>query len=39
MARVLCAAVNGIEAFPVEAEIHSGWGDTVIIMLTHSAKV
>jgi len=30
LARVLSAAVNGIEAFPVEVEVHSGWGDAVI---------
>jgi hypothetical protein len=28
LARVLSAAVNGIEAFPVEVEVNSGWGDT-----------
>jgi hypothetical protein len=26
LARVLSAAVNGIEAFPVELEVNSGWG-------------
>jgi hypothetical protein len=25
LARVLSAAVNGIEAFPVEVEVNSGW--------------
>jgi magnesium chelatase family protein len=29
LARVLSAAVNGIEAFPVEVEVNSGWGDTI----------
>jgi hypothetical protein len=30
LARVLSAAVNGIEAFPVEVEVNSGWGDTIV---------
>jgi len=30
LARVLSAAVNGIEAFPVEVKVHCGWGDTII---------
>jgi magnesium chelatase family protein len=33
LARVFSAAVNGIEAFPVEVEINSGWGDTVIVIV------
>jgi hypothetical protein len=33
LARVLSAAVNGIEAFPVEVEVNSGWGDTVIVII------
>jgi hypothetical protein len=32
LARVLSAAVNGIEAFPVEVEVNSGWGDTVVVL-------
>ena len=28
LARVSSAAVNGIEAFPVEVEVNSGGGDT-----------
>jgi len=31
LARVLSAAVNGIEAFPVEVEVNSGWGDTIVV--------
>jgi hypothetical protein len=46
LARVLSAAlsrqsagsatadVNGIEAFPVEVEVNSGWGETVVVMIT-----
>jgi hypothetical protein len=33
LARVLSAAVNGIEAFPVEVEVNCGWGDTVIVIV------
>jgi magnesium chelatase family protein len=33
LARVLSAAVNGIEAFPVEVEVNCGWGDTMIIIV------
>ena len=32
LARVLSAAVNGIEAFPVEVEVNCGWEDTVIVV-------
>jgi len=33
LARVCSAAVNGIEAYPVEVEVNSGWGDTVIVIV------
>jgi hypothetical protein len=33
LARVLSAAVNSIEAFPVEVEVNSGWGDTMIVIV------
>ena len=33
LARVLSAAVNGIEAFPVEVEVNCGWGDTIIVIV------
>ncbi len=33
LARVLSAAVNGIEAFPVEVEVNSGWGDTLVVIV------
>ncbi len=33
LARVLSAAVNGIEAYPVEVEVNCGWGDTVIVIV------
>src|SRR5947209_8019027 len=33
LARVCSAAVNGIEAYPVEVEVNAGWGDTVIVIV------
>ena len=33
LARVWAAAVNGIEAYPVEVEVNAGWGDTLIIIV------
>src|SRR2546423_9226429 len=33
LARVFSAAVNGIEAYPVEVEVNSGWGDTVVVIV------
>lgn len=33
LARVLSAAVNGIEAFPVEVEVNAGYGDTLIVIV------
>ena len=33
LARVLSAAVNGIEAYPVEVEVNSGRGDTKIVIV------
>ena len=32
LAKVCSAAVNGIEAYAVEVEVNSGWGDTVIVI-------
>jgi magnesium chelatase family protein len=33
LARVCSAAVNGIEAYPVEVEVNAGWGDTKIVIV------
>src|ERR1700686_5151088 len=33
LARVLSAAVNGVEAYPVEVEVNSGWGETLIVVV------
>ncbi|HSH93091.1 MAG TPA: YifB family Mg chelatase-like AAA ATPase [Roseimicrobium sp.] len=31
LAKVCSAAVNGIEAYPVEVEVNAGWGDTIVV--------
>jgi len=33
LARVFSSAVNGIEAYPVEVEVNSGFGDSVIVIV------
>ena len=33
LAKVCSAAVNGIEAYPVEVEVNAGWGDTLVVLL------
>ncbi len=33
LAKVCSAAVNGIEAYPVEVEVNAGYGDTIIIIV------
>ncbi len=33
LSRVFSAAVNGIEAYPVEVEVNAGWGDTRIVIV------
>src|SRR5678815_2525239 len=33
LAKVCSAAVNGIEAYPVEVEVHAGFGDTIIVIV------
>src|SRR5947209_6819915 len=33
LAKVCSAAVNGIEAYPVEVEVNAGWGDTVVVIV------
>ena len=33
LARILSAAVNGIEAYPVEVEVNCGWGDTTVVIV------
>jgi len=31
LAKVSSAALQGIEAYPVEVEVNAGWGDTLIV--------
>jgi magnesium chelatase family protein len=33
LAKVCSAAVNGIEAYPIEVEVHAGYGDTLIVIV------
>src|SRR3954463_1726175 len=33
LAKVCSAAVNGIEAYPVEVEVNAGWGDSMIVIV------
>jgi len=33
LSKVCSAALNGIEAYPVEVEVNSGWGDTVVVIV------
>jgi magnesium chelatase family protein len=33
LAKVCSAAVNGIEAYPVEVEVNAGFGDTLIVIV------
>ena len=33
LSRVCSAAVNGIEAYPIEVEVNAGYGDTLVVMI------
>lgn len=33
LAKVCSAAVNGIDAYPVEVEVNAGWGDTIVVIV------
>ena len=35
LAKVCSAAVNGIEAYPVEVEVNAGFGDTLIMIVVN----
>ena len=35
LAKVCSAAVSGIEAYPVEAEVNAGYGDTLIVIVVN----
>ena len=34
LAKVCSAAVNGVEAYPIEVEVNAGFGDTLIVILS-----
>src|SRR5437870_13286835 len=33
LAKVCSAAVNGVEAYPIEVEVNAGFGDTIIVIV------
>lgn len=33
LSKICSAAVNGIQAYPVEVEVNAGWGETVIVIV------
>jgi magnesium chelatase family protein len=33
LSKVCSAAINGVEAYPVEVEVNAGWGDTFIVIV------
>ncbi len=33
LARVCSAALNGIEAYPIEVEVNAGYGDTLVVIV------
>lgn len=35
LAKVCSAAVNGIEAYPVEVEVNAGYGDTIMVIVVN----
>ena len=35
LAKVCSAAVNGIEAYPVEVEVNAGYGDTFVVIVVN----
>jgi hypothetical protein len=40
LSKVCSAAVNGIDAYPVEVEVNEGYGDTIIVMIaTNSPQI
>jgi hypothetical protein len=38
LAKVCSAALNGIEAYPVEVEVNAGFGDTIIVMVVNNHR-
>ena len=33
LARVLSAAVNGVDAYPIEVEVNSGFGESLVVVV------
>ena len=33
LARVCSAAINGIDAYPIEVEVNAGWGDSITVIV------
>ncbi len=33
LSKVCSAAVNGIDAYPIEVEVNAGWGDTLVVIV------
>ena len=38
LAKVCSAAVNGIEAYPIEVEVNAGYGDTIIVIVVNNCR-
>jgi hypothetical protein len=36
LSKVCSAAVNGIDAYPVEVEVNCGYGDTIIVIVVNN---
>ncbi len=36
LAKVCSAAVSGIEAYPVEVEVNTGYGDTILVIVVNN---
>jgi hypothetical protein len=39
LAKVCSAAVNGIEAYPVEVQVNAEYGDTIIVIVGTAKRV
>lgn len=35
LAKVLSAAVNGIEAYPIEVEVNASYGETLVVIVVN----
>jgi hypothetical protein len=39
LAKVCSAAVNGIQAYPVEVEVNAGYGGTIIVIIVSISPI